>query len=245
MPNSPPASLTPPKVYASLIEYIRNFYNIEKAIEIWTPRGYSEWVDHRPQIFTKYDSTREFPTDKPMLTICPRARARASNRNVPEFVWREAVDILKKDFYIVLCGTPSGSCLADYEDKENVLNLVSYSDDDKFELCMEYIAKSRLCISSQSGLTHVGLMCDTPSYIIGHEKTRHTITDNKFGVPTSFRYVFDYRAIDAETIVRDITEFYNILKNKWYDEDTSNVDKDLEDGIESFENIIKEEQDEE
>jgi predicted O-methyltransferase YrrM len=53
-------------------------------------------------------------------------------------------------------------------------------------------------------------MC--PSYIIGHEQERHTIADNKFEVPTSFRYVVDYRAIDAQTIINDINEFSNLLR---------------------------------
>jgi len=211
LPNSPPGSLTPPNVYSKLIEYFKGFYNPDKAVEIWTPRGVNYWIDRKPQIFTKYMSDTPINVNRPIISVFPRGRSRATHRNVPEFVWRETVDKLKEDFFVVLGGTPSGSFLADYPNEDNVLNLISYSGDDKMDKIIEYLTYSVCSVSSQSGLTHVSLLCDRPSHIIGHEKERHCITENRTGVPTSFRYVIDYRAIDSETIVGDIATFLDAL----------------------------------
>lgn len=231
--GSPPGSLTPPDVYSSLIEYFRNFYNVEKAIEIWPPRGCNPfWIDHNLQIFAKYAIDKNSAPRhllRPIVCVCPRGRTRAPHRNVPEYVWKELVDKLKEEFTVVLCGTPSGSCLADYKDdtdlpkdwsysewyrsfeETNVINLISYEGKDKFDKVVEYMCRSLVVISSQSGLTHLGLMCNKPSYIIGHEKERHAVKENRLNAPVSFRYVTDYRLIDAQTILRDLSLFFEEL----------------------------------
>jgi len=67
-----------------------------------------------------------------------------------------------------------------------------------------------MCIRDR---THISLLSKCPSYIIGHEKIRHTVELNRFNIPTSFRYVTDYRAIDADTIVSDLQQFINVLIN--------------------------------
>ena len=210
LPKSPPGSHTPPEIWAALIKYIRNYYNVEEAEEIWTPRGVNFWVDKRPQIFKKYVIGPEIKSDKPIIVVLPRYRMRASQRNVPPFVWKEIVDILKRNCLVVLGGTPNGTCLADYEG-ENVINLIRYNGDDKLEKIINYLNCAECSVSSQSGLTHVSLLSGCPSYIIGHENQRHSSTENRLGVPVSFRYVTDYRAIDARTIAEDLQNFLNIL----------------------------------
>ncbi len=215
VPGSKPGSLTPPDVYAALIGYFRHVYNKDKAIEIWTPRGFDLTVDNRPQLFRKY-VTQRVGSDKPMITVFPRGRARASQRNVPEFIWREVVDELKKEYTVVLGGTSNGSFLSDYKDK-NVINLIPYDSEDKIEHIIEYLNSSVCSVSSQSGLTHVSLLCDTPTYIIGHEKERHCVIENRFTTATSFRYVQDYRAIDAETILSDVSSFLDALNKAGWD----------------------------
>lgn len=242
--GSPSGSLTPPDVYAALIEYIRKVYNKDKAVELWTPRGYSEWVRNKPQMFTKYDTDRLFKKDKPFICVFPRARARAPQRNVPEFIWKETVDRLKNDFTVVLSGTPSGACLVDYNE-EGVINLINEKGSDKLDLTMEYICQSEFTISSQSGPTHLSLLCGTPSYIIGHEKDRHTLYENRFATPTSFRYVMDYRIIDADTIIDDVSNFYDLLKKHGSIIDTvdkKEYDKILNDDVDILNNLLTEKQ---
>jgi hypothetical protein len=207
--NSPPGSFTPTDVWASLITYFRNFYNVEEAEEVWTPRGYNLWVDKRPQLFQRYASA-PIKTKRPLIIVFPRGRARAAQRNVPEFIWRELVDKLKKDYTVVLGGTPSGSFLADYKDKQ-VINLINYTGEDKMEQVIGFLNSAVMSVSSQSGPTHISLMSGCPSYIIGHEKERHAVVENRLSVPVSFRYLEDYRAIDADTILSDIKGFESVL----------------------------------
>ena len=232
-PGSSAGSLTPPEVYAHLIQYFRQHYNVEKAIEVWPPRGPDFfWIDHKQQMFAKYQRSKPpIVMGKPLICVCPRGRGRSAFRNVPEFVWRELVDELRKDFVVVLCGTPSGSFLANYEG-ESVINLISYNKDDRFDLVMEYMVNSVCCISSQSGLTHVGLLSNCPSYIIGHERDRHAIVENRFNAPVSFRYVVDYRGIDAKTILEDLSTYFDeLIKGGFLTQDGKLIDVKYDDTL--------------
>jgi len=215
LPNSQPGSLTPPDVYAKLIQSFRQYYNKDKAVEIFCPRGPNFYWKNLPQVFTAYDSNVKLNFDKPIISVYPRGRSRAPHRNVPENVWLNIVEGLKTDFIVVLGGTPSGACLSGYR-SDNVINLIDCNDKNKFEQVIDHCCNSVCTISSQSGLTHVSLLCRIPTYIIGHEKFRHTVELNRFKSPTSFRYVEDYRAIDADTVLRDVAEFLSLLKKSNY-----------------------------
>ena len=204
--DAPPGTLTNPKTYVALWEYFRNFYNKEKAIEIKMPRGCNHYIDDScQQIFANYD-LEKIEADTPIFVVLPRARSRATNRNVPEYIWKEVIDTLSKDNLVILAGTPDGACLVDYE-KENIVNLINYKGEDKTVLTMRYLKSAVCSLSSQSGGTHISLLTGCPTYCIGHERERHAIHSNRLQVPVSFRTVQDYRAIDSETILTDVANF--------------------------------------
>lgn len=209
--GSEPGTLTPPNVWNALIEYARNFYNLDKAIEIWTPRGCNTWVDKKTQIFRKYHASKRIWSNKPIICIFPRGRDRASFRNVPEFVWHDLVEKLKDKYQVVLSGTVGGSFLADYKDPK-VINLIPEPNETKLDTTIDFLGNALVSISSQSGTTHVSLLSGCPSIIIGHEKQRHAVDENRTETPVSFRYVTDYRAIDADTIIQDMFNFFNQLQ---------------------------------
>jgi len=237
LPGTPAGGLTPAGIYSNLIEYIRHFYNKDKAVEIWSPRSCSRIMDFKQQLFARYGSDKH-TFDRPVITVFPRARVRASNRNVPEYVWKELVDQLVGNFLVVLAGTPDGSCLADYKDNR-VQNMISYEGEDRTEQILKYLNNSLLSISSQSGGTHISLLCGCPSYIIGHEKDRHTVYENRHNVPTSFRYVSDYRLIDAQTIINDIAGFLKEMeKYKLRNISTEDFDSIIEEDKQKLKNII-------
>lgn len=215
--NSPPGSLTPPSVYTKLLEYLRQFYNSdsEDTIEVFPPRGYNLFTDYREQMFCKITADR-LKFDRPLVCVFPRKRERGSVRNVPEFVWKEVVDKLQEKFIVVLDGTPNGACLVDYPESETLINQISYSGEDKMDKTITFLNSAVCSLSSQSGSTHLSLACDCPSYIIGHEKERHTIQENRLNTPTSFRFVTDYRAIDSYTVLRDIEDFIQKLDEAGY-----------------------------
>ncbi len=210
--GSSPGSLTPPHIYEKLIKYMREFYNYKKAIEVWPPRGCNPFVSFVPQVFRKLKKPK-IESERPIICVYPRKRDRSPQRNVPEFVWKEVVDELAKDFKVILCGTPEGSALSRYSGK-NVYNLIDYHKEDKMDKIISGFSSAILSVGSQSGLTYISLQADCPSYIIGHEKQRHAVDENRFDTPVSFRVVYDYRAIDAQTILTDIAEMLDILKNK-------------------------------
>ena len=216
LPGSPSGSLTPPNVYAALLEYFRHFYNRKHTIEAFPPRGAAfKITDSMPQVFCKLE-TKKVKSDKPIICVFPRARARAPERNIPEFIWKGVVEkLVENNFTVVLGGTPSGASLVDYEG-EGIINLIKYAGEDKTFKIIQYLNSAVCSVSSQSGSTHLSLNCDCPSYIIGHEEKRHTVTENRLDTPTSFRFVTDYRAIDADTIIDDVRNFIAVLEKNGY-----------------------------
>ena len=241
--NSPSGSLTPPLVYSRLLNYYRKHYNRDKAIELWMPRGCNYFLDNCPQLFCKFGV--ETPTvsfDKDVIVLFPRARSRASNRNVPHYVWYELLTKLCKNFIVVLAGTPSGACLGDIEG-ENIINMIQYNEPDKTNKIIEYLNLAKCSISSQSGGTHISLLSGCPSYIIGHEGHRHCIVENRLQTPTAFRNVIDYRAIDSNTIYNDVLGFIKQLNEAQETKDKeADTDLVIKDSIDSMENIINEQQ---
>jgi len=236
LPDSKPGSLTPPHVYSRMIEYMRGFYDYEKCIEIFPPRGCNPFVTFLPQLF-RLQKEEPIKSDRDIICVMPRGRSRAPQRNVPEFIWREVVEELRKYFTVVLCGTPSGSFLLGYT-ADNVINLIDYNKEDKMDLIVRYLNSAVCSISSQSGLTHVSLHAGCPSYIIGHEKERHVKFENKFDVPVSFRTVVDYRAIDSQTILNDVAEMLNLLE-KARQEETAEYVETLSNSCAKLNSIIE------
>ena len=206
--SSPAGSLTPPNVYAFMINYVRSFCTRENTIELFPPRGCNFIIDSSHQIFAKY-TAEPLILDKPIICIFPRKRERCPDRNVPEFVWLDLVEKLKKDYKVVLCGVPNGACLANYDDPD-VINLINKKIN--VDTTIGYLNSAICSISSQSGGTHISLLSGCSTYIIGHEEERHAYKENRLNIPASFRYVSDYRMIDADTIIGDITGFIDEIK---------------------------------
>ena len=222
-PNAPPGSLTDPKIYSELIKYLKTLYNNDKGKLILSPRGCNFVVDTYPQIFARYTHNAPLEKlDKPLISIMPRKRNRAPNRNVPEFIWRETVEILRKNFIVALLGTPEGAGLADVNG-DGIINLIPYIGEDKTDLTIKYLNSSVCSMSRQSGGTHISLLSGCPTYIIGHEKDRHSKTENRLNIPVSFRYLTDYRMIDAQTICSDVTGFLQQLQQANYFQQQHNL----------------------
>ena len=223
IPNSPFGSLTPPNIYSELIKYLKTLYNNDKGKLILSPRGYNFALDGQQQIFAKYTHNSPLTNlTKPIIAIMPRKRVRAANRNVPEFVWRETVELFREKFTVVLLGTPEGAGLHDVVG-DGIINLIPYVGEDKTDLTIQYLNAATCSISSQSGGTHISLLSGCPSYIIGNERDRHAVTENRLNVPASFRYVIDYRCIDAQTIYGDVTGFLQQLQQANYYQQQSNL----------------------
>ena len=224
--GSPAGSFTPPDVYQRLIEYLRTFYNREKAIEIWTPRGYNDIWMHLPAKYRKYTTDKDYFTKK-SICVFPRGRSRAPSRNVPAYIWEEFVTKMAERVHVVLGGVPSGSYLSDFE-HPNVTNLIAYNGKDKLERIIWHLNNCLLSVSSQSGLTHLSLLTGCPSYIIGNEARRHSVISNRFNAPVSFRFISDYRLIDSDTMVSDVDSFLEALANHDRETFQATLSKDMQ-----------------
>ena len=221
LPETSAGGLTPPEVYQNLILLMEDICKEAEEYQVLLPpRGCSMFIEHSPQLFIQYTGKTE-NIDRladPTVTVFPRGRARAAQRNIPEYIWKELVIKLSNNVKVVLAGTPSGACLSDFE-HPNVINLISYNELDKTEKIITSLNKSIFSISSQSGGTHISVLTGCPSYILGHEMHRHTKAENRLNTPTSFRTLHDYRAVTADEMICDCQQFYNeLIKANWYSE---------------------------
>jgi len=195
--------LTSPHIYSQLIRYFRNYYNRDKAIEIWTPRNSDTfWIDKKPQIFTQYVSNL-IEHDKPIISIFPGNDI--NGFNIPPVIWQRVIDILSQHYILVVSSLDTNLSLR--LDNENIVNLVSYNEDDKLEQIIGYLNNSICSVGMNNGLAHVGIFTRCPTYLIGNFDER----ENHSETITASRKLSDYRAIDEKTILDDVELFIRKL----------------------------------
>jgi hypothetical protein len=223
-PDAGPGAITPYEVYANLVAHFRQFYNPETTWTIRPPRGVNFFI----QRFAKQMWKTLLPTDEAfqyvdslltnvnydVIVLSARGRTRAANRNVPENVWNTVVDRLTKDFTVVITGTPGGSLLAN-KMGGNIINMIPITGPQGLDILIALLHRASFSVTSQSGPTLISLLCETPSYIIGHEGYRHSTAENWLKAPAMFREVPNhiYAAIEPEQIIEDIYNFHASVKH--------------------------------
>jgi hypothetical protein len=150
--------------------------------------------------------------DKDVIVLSARARSRAENRNVPEFVWNEVVNNLSQNFTVVITGTAHSSSLVKKVGR-GIINMIPRTGVDGLDVLIAFLLRARMSVTSQSGPTLVSLLCETPSYIIGHEADRHSKDENFLNTPTMFRTVpyGVYAGATPESMLQDIYTFNSAL----------------------------------
>lgn len=222
--DATPGATTPVDVYAALIKHFEQYYNPGFTKVIRTPRGCNFWAMSQVQMWGTLTPSKEaeayvnsllYNVKREIVLVSARGRARTPQRNVPEAVWNDLVDILAKRFTVVITGTPTGSFLADKYGR-NIINVIQRNNVDGLDVLIGLLHRSFMSVTSQSGPTLISLLCECPSYIVGHEKMRHTKYENPLKTPCMFREVpYEiYSAINAETMANDIATFYDILCRK-------------------------------
>lgn len=218
-PDSPAGSVTPTNVYMDLLAYCRQLYNPTTTWPVRTPRGYNLFIqfaarqmwknlEPSPQAQAYADSLLANAFGNVIL-ISGRARSRAPHRNVPEFVWSKLVDYLvRAGFTVVITGTKHSSALANKVGR-NIINVIPRSGVDGLDVLIALLARTKISVTSQSGPTLVSLLCETPSYIVGHESKRHSVDENWLDTAAMFREVPHgiYTTITAEVMFEDIISF--------------------------------------
>ena len=247
--NSPAGSLTPHNVYVALLNYFKQFYDVETTKEIRTPRGCNfviqqvktqMWTELVPSKEAREVAERLLYGRRNIIVVSARGRERALQRNIPEAIWEDVVDEFRKRFTVVIIGVPSASLLTNKVGR-NIVNVVQRADKGSLDLHIALMKKAMLSISSQSGPTLISLLAKCPSYIIGHESARHSIHENWLKTTCMFRMVPSniYSAIDPTTIIDDVYKMYSVLEERKRTIDAINK-YCMEDSVRILNKIIEE-----
>jgi hypothetical protein len=221
--DSPAGSVTPHEIYAGILEYCRQFYNPDTTWTIRTPRGYNLFIQFaQKQMWKNLEASEEAQTyansllanaQGEIVVVAGRARARATNRNVPEHVWGELVDKLTAfGFTVVITGVKGSSALVGKVGRD-IINVIDRTGVDGLDVLIALLTRAKMSITSQSGPTLISLLCETPSYIVGHEAKRHSVDENWLKVAAMFRPVPNdlYSALTVEEMMGDIINFNDQL----------------------------------
>ena len=223
-PNAPPGSMTPPDVYGALIAHFQQYYNPQTTWTVRTPRGVNlfvqqaakqMWIALKPsEESAGYVDSLLANNQRDVVVVSARGRARAANRNVPEKVWNYVVDELAKSFTVVITGTMGGSLLTNKVGR-NIINMIPITGPQGLDILIAWMNRAMFSVTSQSGPTLISLLCETPSYIIGHEGYRHTTAENWLKTPAMFREVPNgiYAALDPQQVWGDLVNFYHSIKH--------------------------------
>jgi len=223
LPKSQPGSLTPVEIYTSILNHYKQFYNEETTLTIRTPRGCNLYVQHHCQQMWKYlECSAEtsayvnsllYNHKGDVITVAARKRERTPERNVPEYVWNDVVDRLSEKNTVVLAGTKDSSALAEKRGR-NIINLMHREGTDGLDVLIGVLQKSFMSLTSQSGPTLISLLTGCPSYVLGHEKWRHSIAENWMQTPCMFREVPNniYGGVTSEMVLGDFGRYKDQLK---------------------------------
>lgn len=223
-PGSPPGACTPVDVYTNLLEYAKQFYNINTTWTVRPPRGCNFIVQHGFRQMWKtlapsepakaYAASVLHNNRRPVVLLSGRKRARSIDRNIPEHVWNQVVDELVNHFTVVIAGTPHSSALADKMGR-HIINLIPRTGVDGLDVLIAFMHRSLISVTSQSGPTLVSLLCETPSYVVGHEAARHSRYENFLNAACMFRTVpGSYAALEANVMLEDIYNFANSIQQQ-------------------------------
>jgi hypothetical protein len=220
--DAPAGGFTTPDVYTSLLQYFKQFYDEDKTKVIRTPRGCNIFLQFRRKQMWKtlepsdnavnYINSLVPQGASDIVVVSARGRARAKNRNIPEHIWEEVVDKLSNRFLVIITGTPHSSFLTK-KVGSGIINLINRPGKDGLDVLIAALHKAAFSVTSQSGPSHMSLLTGTPSYIMGHEKQRHSVGENWLKTMCLFREVPNqvYAALDAETILSDIIVLYEAI----------------------------------
>ncbi len=218
-PGSPAGAVMETRLYTDLNNWCKQHYNPATTWTVRPPRGCNFIVQERAMQMWKtlepspqakaYADSLLFGRDKGQtVLISGRKRSRAGDRNVPEETWEAVVDALSQYFTVVITGTKHSSALVKKVGR-NIINVIPRTGVDGLDVLIALMHKCKMSITSQSGPTLISLLCETPSYIIGHEADRHSKTENFLDTACMFRTVpyNVYAGVTVDTILEDISNF--------------------------------------
>jgi len=138
------------------------------------------------------DLCREELGDEPVILIFPRRRGgKFRGRNIPRRQWEIITEALCESFsdcLIVALGSADGAWQDLRIDRPRFRNLVGWNDRHTLDM-MVALCNTRQAVAAvgnQSGTVKMTLLGGTPTFIFGHERERHTVTENWAGTAVGF-----------------------------------------------------------
>lgn len=192
-------------------EELESFFSpyIPKGYRIFRPEAYPRRILSDKRIYVPYEYSK-LPENGREIMIFPRCRRTIwVRRNVPEEFYSRLIKRLCDEFpelTVRAIGTKRGAYNMRIK-KRNYINWVGKSDDlqDLIDRCQSAVA----AVGSQSAPPKISLLQGVPTFIIGHQRKRHTKDENWMNTKVGFYKIGnkEYQKFNADDCIRSITAF--------------------------------------
>lgn len=184
------------RIFPSLAHTLRNCF--EQGVA---------WKDERHKMVWK-----RIPVEKRFqkwITIFPRKRDSFpySARNLGSRFYKDlAWGLLEKGFWVQTVGIPGGTenLKISHPRFRNGIRKMTIGE------LLGKIESSLVCVGGQSAPPKIALQQGIPSFMIGHEKARHTKIDNPLKTPAGFYETQDYK-IEAGEVLEELFSWMETL----------------------------------
>lgn len=221
------------EIYSELLRYLRRFYkNATTVHEFRTPTyhepNFVEVYRHVYNKLTPTDGARQVRdglladvTPGPIVVVMPRYRAGVTQQGNDEFsqarnwhplYWQYVIDKLsKKGFVVAVSGTRNGIPQIDYN-LPNVIPVFSIDPLYIMDVTLAFMEKALCTVCSQSGGTHLSLQAGCPTWVLGHERVRHSIQCNPLETVCAYLETgLPYSNVLPEVALNSIMQFIQYL----------------------------------
>uniref|UniRef100_A0A6M3KIL8 Glycosyltransferase n=1 Tax=viral metagenome TaxID=1070528 RepID=A0A6M3KIL8_9ZZZZ len=207
-----------------LYDYFNDYFGDKYEVS----KEYGEFFNER--VFYRFKSSEEskitvmnlFKNNEIILVFPRRRKGKFGNRNLTKKFYINLCVRLCRDYpfhSIVSIGSKNGSYyLYDEISNENFVDFSYWDDEQTLDIfiAMCNYCKVKFAVGAQSSLPKISLLCGVPTFIIGHQKERHTVDDNWFKTKVEF-YNVDfadgkYRVNNHSECINKIIEFGNLKK---------------------------------
>ena len=240
-----------PLIYGDLIKYFRRFYpdNLDELYELRPPRGHN--TDFRllhPHAWRRLASSklgkdiRESiigkDLNRKLFVVMPRYRVGVHQGGNSEFndarnwhplYWQELIARLSNDGHIlVIAGTKNGIPPINYN-IPGVINLSNLDSAYLMDATLAFMEIATGTICSVSGGTHLSVQAACPTWILGHERYRHTIECNPLETPCMFLEAgLPYSNVNVEQAYSSVSDFIELISERVHTDRMEFIRKDIE-----------------
>jgi len=145
------------------------------------------------------------------IIIFPRYRKEIpfDNRNLPEKFYRDLITKLCGEFRSLIIRS-AGTIRGAYDinlDRPNYVNWIGKTK--TIQSLIDRFQVTKIAVGSQSAPPKLALIQNVPAFMIGHQKTRHMITDNPMNTKVGFYEipVNNYDKINSSECINEIVDF--------------------------------------